>query len=69
MNTSVTGGDALGVALRATLQDHFTKRFGSLASIALVRCGMSDEGATAIANGIWASTTLTQVDLSGSVKA
>ncbi|CAM9719035.1 unnamed protein product, partial [Scytosiphon promiscuus] len=59
------GGDSLGVALGATLQDHFAEKFGSLASIALVRCGMSDKGATAVARGIFASNTLTYVDLSG----
>lgn len=59
------GGDALGEALGATLDDHFAKTFGRLTSISVVRCGVSDEGATAIARGIWASNTLTHADLSG----
>lgn len=59
------GGDTLGEALGATLDDHFVKTFGRLASISVVRCCVSDEGATAIARGIWASNTLTHVDLSG----
>ena len=59
------GGDALGVALGAALDDHFVKRFGNLASIVVVRCKLSDEGATAIARGVYASDTLTHVDLSG----
>lgn len=59
------GGDALGGALGITLDDYFATTFGSLASISVVRCGVSDEGATAIARGIWASKTLTHVDLSG----
>lgn len=59
------GGDALGTAIGAMLGDYFTTRFGSLASISLVRCGLSDEGATAVARGIWASSGLNHVDLSG----
>eukprot|EP00752_Nemacystus_decipiens_P005087 g4616.t1 len=58
------GGDALGNALGVTLDDHFVKRFGHLASIVVARCKLSDEGATAIATGIYASNTLTHVDLS-----
>ncbi|CAM9467775.1 unnamed protein product [Ectocarpus fasciculatus] len=58
------GGDALGTAVGTMLDDYFAKRFGSLTSISLVRCGLSDEGATAVARGIWASSGLTHVDLS-----
>lgn len=59
------GGDALGTGIGTMLGDYFAKRFGSLASISLVRCGLSDEGATAVARGIWVSSGLTHVDLSG----
>ncbi|CAM9269484.1 unnamed protein product [Ectocarpus sp. 4 AP-2014] len=58
------GGDALGTGIGTILGDYFAKRFGSLASISLVRCGLSDEGATAVARGIWASSGLSHVDLS-----
>ncbi|CAM9357249.1 unnamed protein product, partial [Ectocarpus sp. 12 AP-2014] len=58
------GGDALGAGIGTMLGDYFSKRFGSLASISLVRCGLSDEGARAVARGIWASSGLSHVDLS-----
>ncbi|CAB1109001.1 unnamed protein product [Ectocarpus sp. CCAP 1310/34] len=58
------GGDALGTGIGTMLGDYFAKRFGRLASVSLVRCGISDQGATAVARGIWASSGLTHVDLS-----
>lgn len=61
-----SGGDALGRAIGETLSDFFVRRVGMLASISLVRCDMSDEGAKAIAQGVLDSATLTHLDLSGS---
>ncbi|CAM9669069.1 unnamed protein product, partial [Ectocarpus sp. 13 AM-2016] len=58
------GGDALGTGIGTMLGDYFAKRFGRLASVSLVRCGLSDQGATAVARGIWASSGLSHVDLS-----
>lgn len=64
----ITGGDVLGEAIGNTLGDYFMRRVGTLASISVVRCGMSDEGAKAIAKGVSVSPSLTHLDLSGMAK-
>ena len=58
-------GDALGMTISHVLDDYFMRTWGRLAAISLVRCGLSDDGAKAMARGISASSTLTYVDLSG----
>ena len=47
------------------LEDYFMRTLGRLAAISLVRCGVTDEGAKAMARGMSASSTLAYVDLSG----
>lgn len=60
-------GDALGMSISHILEDYFMRTLGRLATISLVRCGVSDEGAKAMARGMLTSPTLTYVDLSANV--
>lgn len=62
-----TEGNALGMAISDVLDDYFMRSMGKLAAVSLVRCGVSDEGAKYIARGISTSSTLTHLDMSGSI--